>query len=132
MAVCTDDMVMQLMLMVLVIDQLAAVHQCLDACNKILGVLSWPGHNIFEFSKAHMGVDVVCHALLDSFKEGRSFHLGHFLFPSVALRHPLHMHLQGFGSQAAKMYLRWFLLSGMMQLMRSQFSRVYQKMEKEW
>ena len=45
MAVCTDNMAMQLMLSVLIIDHFATVHQCLDACDEILGVLSWPGHN---------------------------------------------------------------------------------------
>ena len=59
-AVCTDDMVMQFVLAMLIIDHLAAVHQCLDACNEILGVLSWPGYNLFEFSKMHVGVDVMC------------------------------------------------------------------------
>ena len=102
MAVCTDDMVMQFMLVMLIIDHLAAVHQCLDACNEILGVLSWPGHNLFKFSKAHMGVDIICHSLLDSVKEGRSFCLGHFLLLFTAHRHPLCMHLQGFGSQGCK------------------------------
>ena len=34
--------------------------------------------------------------------------------------------------RAAKTYLRWSLLSGGMQLRRSQFSRVRQNMEKEW
>ena len=68
MAVCTDDMAMQFMLMMLIIDHLAVVHQCLDACNEVFRVLSQPGHNIFEFSKAHMGVDIVCHTLLDSVK----------------------------------------------------------------
>ena len=34
--------------------------------------------------------------------------------------------------RAAKTYLRWSLLSGRMQLRRSQFSRVWQNMEKEW
>ena len=131
MAVCMDNTAMQLMLMVLIIDHLAAVHKCLDACNEILGVLSQPGHNIFEFSKAHMGVDVVCDCLLDSVEEGRSFCLGHFLFLFAARRHPLHMHFQGFGSQGSKTYLRWSSLSGVMQLRRSQFSRVCQKM-KEW
>ena len=70
--VCTDDMVTQLMLSVLVIDHFAAVHQCLDACNKILGVLSQPGHNILEFSEVHMGVGVMCHSLVYSVEEGRS------------------------------------------------------------
>ena len=77
MAVCMDDTVTQFMLSVLIVDDLTAVHQCLDACNEILGVLSHPGHNIFEFSKVHMGVDIVCHSLLDLVKEGRSFCLGH-------------------------------------------------------
>ena len=49
-----------------------------------------------------MGVDIMCHSLLDSVKEGRSFCLGHFLFLFTANRHPLHMHLQGFGSQGCK------------------------------
>ena len=102
MAVCMDYMAMQLMLTGLIADHLAALHQCLDACNEILGVLSQPGHNIFKFSKAHMGVDVVCHALLDSVKEGRSFHLGHLLFLFTACRHPSCMHLQGFGSKGCK------------------------------
>ena len=34
--------------------------------------------------------------------------------------------------RAAKTYLRWSSLSGRMQLRRSQFSRVWQNMEKEW
>ena len=131
MVVCTDDMAMQFMLKMLIIDHLAAVHQCLDACNKILGVLSWPGYKIFEFSKAHMGVDIMCHSLLDSVEEGRSFHLGHFLFLFTAHGHPLCMHLQGFGSQCCKGVPEVVPLSGGMQLRRSQFSRVWQNMEKE-
>ena len=91
MAVCMDNMAMQFMLMMLII--LSAVHQCLDACDKILGVISQPGHNIFKFSKVHMGVDVVCHSLLDLVEEGRSFCLGCFLFLLAAGRHPLCMHL---------------------------------------
>ena len=102
MAVCSDNMAMHLVLMVLIIDHFAVVHQCLDACNEILGVLSQPGHNILEFSEAHMGVDIMCHSPLDSVKEGRSFHLGCSLFPFAASRHSLHMHLQGFGSQGCK------------------------------
>ena len=99
MVICLDDMVIQVMLTVLVIDHLAVVHQCLDVCNEILGVLSHPGYNILEFSKVHMGVDIMCHSLLDSVKEGRSFHFGHSPFLIVAGRHPLHMYFQGFGSQ---------------------------------
>ena len=86
----------------LIIDHLPVVHHCLDVCNEILRVFSWPGHNIFEFSKAHMGVDVVCHSLLDLVKEGRSFHLGHFQFLFAAGQCPLCMHFQGFGSQGCK------------------------------
>ena len=95
-------MVMQLMLSVPIIDHLAVVYQCLDACDEILGVLSWPGHNILEFSKAHMGVDIMCHSLLYSVEEGRSFCLGCSMLLFVASRHPLCMHLQGFGSQGCK------------------------------
>ena len=62
MVVCTDDMAMQFVLAVLITDHLSAVHQCLDACDEILGVLSWPGYNLLEFSKMHMGVDVMCHS----------------------------------------------------------------------
>ena len=102
MVVCMDDMATQFMLTMLINDHLAVVHQCLDACNKILGVLSQPGHKILESSEAHMGVDIMCHSLLDSVKEGRSFCLGHFLFLFTASRHPLCMHLQGFGSQGCK------------------------------
>ena len=102
MVVCTVDMAMQFVLAMLIIDHLTAVHQCLDACNEILGVLSWPGYNPFEFSKMHMGVDIVCHSLLYSVKEGRSFCLGHFLFLFAVRGHPLCMHLQRFGSQGCK------------------------------
>ena len=102
MVVCTDDVAMQLMLVVLIIDHLTAVHLCLDACNEILGVLSQSGHNIFEFSEVHMGVDIVYHSLLDLVEEGRSFHLGCSLFLFAAHRYPLCMHLQGFGSQGCK------------------------------
>ena len=98
MAVCMDDMAMQFMLTMLIIDHLAVVHQCLDACDKILEVLSQPGYNIFEFSNAHMGIDIMCHSLLDSVEEGRSFCFGCFLFLFAACRHPLCMHLQGFGA----------------------------------
>ena len=102
MAVCTDDMVMQFVLAMLIIDHLTVVHQCLDVCDEILGVLSWPGHDIFEFSEMYMGVDIMCHSLLDSVEEGRSFCLGHFPFLFTAGWHPLCMHFQGFGSQGCK------------------------------
>ena len=132
MAVCTDDTVMQLVLSVLNIDHLAAVHQCLYACDKILGVLSQPGHNILKFSEAHMDVDIMCHSLLDSVEEGRSFCLGCSLFLFAASRHPLQCISRDMVPRAAKTYQRWSSLSGVMQLRRSQFSRVCQKMEKEW
>ena len=74
------------------------VHQCLD----VYDVLSLPGHNILKFPEVDMGVDITCHSLLYSVEEGRSFHLGHSLFLSAASRHPLYMHLQGFGSQGCK------------------------------
>ena len=93
MVVCTDDMTTQFMLAMLIIDHLAVVYQCLDTCDKILGVLSQPGHK---------GVDIVCHSLLDSVEEGRSFCLGHFLFLFAVCGHPLCMHFQGFGSQGCK------------------------------
>ena len=130
--VCSDDMAMQLMLTVLVIDHLAVVHQCLDACNEILGGLSQPGHNILKFSEVHMGVGIMCPSLLDCVKEGRSFHLGCSLFLFTASRHPLCMHLWDLYPRAAKMYQRWSWLSGRMWLRRSQFSRVCWNMEKEW
>ena len=101
-AVCTDDIAMQFVLMMLIIDHLTVVHQCLDACNEILEVLSLPGHNLFEFSKMHMSVDIMCHSLLDLVKEGRSFRLSCFLFLFTASWHPLCMHFQGFGSQGCK------------------------------
>ena len=102
MAVCTDNTAMQFVLTMLIIDHLTAVHQCLEAYDEILGVLSQPGYNLFKFSKMHMGVDIMCHSLLDSVKEGRSFCLGHFLFLFAAGRHPLCMHFQGFGSQGCE------------------------------
>ena len=50
----------------------------------------------------HMGVDIMCHSLLDSVEEGRSFCLGPFLILFAAGWHPLCMHFQGFGSQGCK------------------------------
>ena len=102
MVVCMDNMATQLMLMVLIIYHLAVVHQCLDVCNEILGVLCQPGHNSLKSSEMYMGVDIVCHSLLDSVEEGRSFHLGRSPFLIIASRHPLGMHLQVSGSQGCK------------------------------
>ena len=132
MVVCMDDVATQLMLALLIIDHLAVVHQGLDACNVILGALSWPGYNIFEFSKVQMGVDIICHSLVYSVEEGRSFCLGRSLFLFTAHRHPLQCISRDFVSRKAKMYWRWSLLSGMMWFRRSQFSRICQNMEKEW
>ena len=132
MVVCMDDMATQFMLTMLIIGHLAVVQQCLDACNKILGVLSWPSHNLMKFSKAHMGVDIVCHSLLDSVEEGRSFHLGHFLFLFTACGHPCVCISRDLVPRAAKTYLRWSLLSGGIAVEEDQFSRVWQNMEKEW
>ena len=131
MVVCMDDMAMQFVLMMLIIHHLAAVHWCLDMCNETLGVLSQPGDNIFEFSKVHIGVDVMCHSLLDLVKEGRSFHLGCFLFSSL----PIGIHCvcisRDLVPRAAKTYLRWSSLSGAMWLRRRQFFSICQNMEKE-
>ena len=59
MVVCTDDTATQFVLMMLIIDHLAAVHQCLDACDKILGVLSWSGYNLLS-SPRHTWVLTSC------------------------------------------------------------------------
>ena len=50
MVIGTEGMSTQLLLLVFIIDHLAAVHRGFDACNKILGVLSGPGYNILKFS----------------------------------------------------------------------------------
>ena len=84
--------------MMLIVDHLAVVHQGLDVCDKILGVLSQPGHNIFQLAKAHMGIDIMCHSLLDTVEEGGSLGLGCLLFLFAASWHPLCMHLYGFGA----------------------------------
>ena len=105
MVVCMDDMATQFLLVMLIIDHLAVVHQCLDVCDEILGVLSQPGLNTFDFSKAHMGVGIMCHSLLDLVEEGRSFCLGHFLFLFAAGWHPLCMHFQGFCSHGCKRHI---------------------------
>ena len=131
MVVCMDNAATQFVLAVLIIDHLTAVHQCLDACDEILGVLSWPGHNIPEFSKVHMCVDVVCHSLLDSVEEGRSFALVTLCSSLLLVDTHCACISRDLLPRAAKMYQRWSSLSGVMQLRRSQFSRVCQNMEKE-
>ena len=127
-----DDVATHLVLMVLIIDHLTVVHQSLDASNEILGVLSQPGHNILEFSEAHMGVDIVCHCLVYSVEEGRAFALVSLYSSLLPVGINCACISRDLISKAAKMYLRWSLLSGMMQLKRNQFSRVCQKMQKEW
>ena len=103
MAIGMDNTSAQLVLLVfIIIEHLTEVHQCFDACNKILGVLSRPGHNILEFSQSYMGVDIMCHSLLYLVKESGSFSLGCSLFLFISSRHPLCMHLQGFCSQGCK------------------------------
>ena len=131
MVVCTDNMAMQFMLMMLIIDHHAAVHQCLDACNEILGVLSWPGHNIFEFSKVHMvlmSCVIPCWIWL---RKAKAFALVTFCSSLLSVGIHCACISRDLVPRAAKTYLRWRLLSGGMQLRRSQFSRVWQNMEKE-
>ena len=124
---------MQYMLTILIIDHLAAVHQYLDACDKILGVLSWPGYNIFEFSKMYMGVDMSC--VIPCWIWSRKAEAFAFIAFCSSLHCPVGIHCACISSdlvpRAAKMYLRWSLLSSGMQLRRSQFSRVWQNMEME-
>ena len=125
MVVCMDDMATQFVLAMLIIDHLAAVHQCLDACNEILGVLSRPGYYLFEFSKMHMGVDVMCHSCWIRSRKAEAFALVAFCSSLLLVGIHCALHFQGFGSQGCKTYLRWSSLSGRMQLRRSQFSRVW-------
>ena len=132
MAVCTDDTAMQLILSLLIIDHLTVVHQCLDACNKILEVLSQPGYNILEFYEAHIGVDIMCHSLLYSVEEGGRFCLGHSPFLFIACRHPLCMHFQDLVPRATKMYQRCSLLSGHDVVEEEPVLQGMPKMEKEW
>ena len=89
-------MLAQLMLSGFIVDHLTVVHQCFDACNKILGILFWPGYNILKFSEVYMGVDIMCHSLLYLFKESRNIHFGCSSFFFITRR------LQGFGSQSCK------------------------------
>ena len=118
----------------LVIDHLAVVHQGLDACM----TRSWGSSPSLatissNFTKVHMGIDVVCHSLLDTVEEGRSFGLCCLSVPLCCrLASIVHASARDLVPRAAKTYLRWSSLSGRMQLRRSQFSRVQQNMEKEW
>ena len=102
MVVCTDDMAMQFVLTMLIIDHLAAVNQCLDACDKILG--SSPSlAKISSSSPRHTQVLMSC--VIPCWvwsRKTEAFALVHFLFLFAASRHPLCMHLQGFGSQGCK------------------------------
>ena len=87
-----DNMATQLVLTVLIIDHLTVVHQCLDACDEILGVLSWLGYDVFEFSEVHMGVDIICHSCWIQLRKAEAF----TLVASIAHESP------GFGSQGCK------------------------------
>ena len=132
MVVCMDNTAMQLMLTVLIIDHLAVVHQGLDACDKILGILSQPGHHIFEFSEVHMFVDIMCHSRCILSRQAEAFTL--VTLCSSLLLVSIHCACisRDLVPRAAKTYQRWSSLSGMMCLRMSQFSRVCQNMEKEW
>ena len=125
MAVCMDHMAMQFMLMMLIIDHLAAVHQCLDECNKILGVLSQHGHNISSSPRCTwvlMSCVIPCWIWS---RKAEAFALVTFCSSSL----PVGIHCacisRDLVPRATKTYLRWSLLSGRMQLRRSQFSRVW-------
>ena len=95
-----DDMAMQLMLSVFIIDHLAAVHQCLDACNEILGSspsLATTSSSSLRCTWVLASCVIPCCILL---RKGEAFTLVAPKFLFVASRHPLCMHLQGFSSQS--------------------------------
>ena len=96
----------------LIIDHLAAVHQGLDACDNILGVLSWPGHNIFQLTKAPW---VLTSCVIPCWIWSRKAEaLALVAFCSSLL--PVGIHCacisRDLVPRAAKTYLRWSLLSG--------------------
>ena len=132
MAVCTDNMATQFVLTVLIIDHLTVVHQCLDVCDKILRVLSWPGYSIFKFSKVHMGVELWVIPCLIQSRKTEAFTLVTFCSSLLPIGTHCTCISRDLVPRAAKTYLRWSSLSSMMQLRRSQFSRVCQNMEKKW
>ena len=130
MAVCMDDMAMQFVLAMLITDHLTAVHQCLDVCDKILGG-SFPNLATISLSSPRY-TWVLTSCVIPCWIRSRnaeSFAL--VAFCSSLL--PVGIHCacisRDLVPRAAKTYLRWSLLSGGMQLRRSQFSRVWQNME---
>ena len=132
MAVCMDDTAMHLVLSVLIIDHFAVVHQCLYACNEILEFspsLATTSSSSLKHTWVLTLCVIPCWILLRKVKA----------FTLVALHSsllPVGIHcaciFRDLVPRAAKTYQRWSSLSGMMQLRRSQFSRVCQKMENEW
>ena len=124
MAVCKDDMATQIMLLVLIIDHLAAVHQCLDACNKVLR--SFPSlATTSSSSPRHRWVLMSCViscCILS--RKAEAFTLVTLHSSSL----PVGIHCacisRDLVPRAPKIYQRWSSLSGMMWLRRTQFSRV--------
>ena len=124
MVVCTDDTAMQLMLMVLIIDHLAAVHQGLDVCDEILGFLS--NLPIISLSSLRctwvLMLCVIPWCIL--LRKAEAFALVTLCSSSL----PVGIHCacisRDLVPRATKTYQRCSSLSGMMQLRRNQFSRV--------
>ena len=131
MAVGMYNTVAQLVLLVFIIDHITAVYQCFDVCNKVLRVLSGlatTSSSLPSHIWVLMSCVIPCCILL---RKAEAFAL-------VALHSsssPVGIHCacisRDLVPRAAKTYQRWSLLSVGMQLRRSQFSRVCQKMEKE-
>ena len=131
MAVCTDYMAMQFMLAMLITDHLAVVHQCLDVCNKILHAS--PGLAMISLSSSRctwvlMSCVIPC---WNQSRKAEAFAL--VAFCSSLLPVGIHCACISWDlvPRAAKTYLMWSLVSSWMQFRRSQFSRVWQNMEKE-
>ena len=118
--------------MVLIIDHLTVIHQCLDACNEILG--SPPSLTTTSLSSPrHTWVLTSCVIpCWIQWRKAEAFALV-TLWSSLL---PVGIHWacisRDLVPRAAKTYQRWSSLSGMMQLRKSPFSRVCQNMEKEW
>ena len=122
-----DNMLKQFMLSVFIIDHLAAVHQCFDACNKILRVLP-------SLATTSSGVPKYTWMLTSCVIPRCIFSRKVEAFTLVALcssSSPKGIHCACMSwdlvTRAAKMYWRWSSLSVAMQLRRNQFSRVHQK-----
>ena len=131
MAVCMDNMVMQFMLMMLIIDHVTAVHQCLDACDEILG--SSPILATISLSSSRCTwvlTSCVIPCWIQLWK-AKAFALVTFCSSLLLVGINCACISRDLVPRAAKMYIRWSSLSSGMQLRRSQFSRVCQIMEKE-